>query len=361
MILSTQSLGGLNLGNSLSEFGLRIAMRMNSDVECSRILGSNNLAARTLTKKGESIYCPGGLAANNTAYQVAYMSDDNIKRIVSELKANDDDKKEICNKGNDFRVIFNGEEPANIEDNVSLIHPVKSDNDINIYIGSPMSIDPSHSFYTLRHESGYNLLAVGGKEDSRPAMRMMGYSLKQLLYQSSENSRVIVCGKTTDLEVREDLTEVIKQYSSQVRIESEYTSIINRINQITEELQDRMSNNIHSPLIGLFLLNPYKFKEFRIDSMMPSVQTKKLVQLIKDGSEYGIHTFAYFDTYQHYSDVFGLSKLMNDWGVKVELKGEDSFRMWGDTMATNSSLHNSYTAFFDTPESEGRKKIKLYK
>ena len=151
MIFSTQALGGVNVGSALGEFGLRISMQLNSEMECSRILGQGNFAPRLFCKKGESVYCPGGIELNNSLYQVAYLGDAKIKEVLISLKERFGNSEQ-----HKFpRYIFDGDSPTDCSDNKlypNTDSPVSGK--LSVFLGAPYALEDEHTSYNIKRDTG---------------------------------------------------------------------------------------------------------------------------------------------------------------------------------------------------------------
>lgn len=355
MILSTQGLGDLSIGHSLDEFGLRISMRLNSENECTKILGPNNYAPRSLTKKGESVYCPGGNYKDNVIYQVAYLNETRIKDMVSKLRS-----KYESNINEDFsRYIFDGETPVEISVNLAIQNLIPTDGKIKVYIGTPFSLSDSHIYYSLQRENGYNVLMIG--QDQEAATSVIFHSLEQIVKQTSEEGRFIVCDKTNEESgLYGKYRELQKKYSN-LRVETDDEEIEKRIEQICVELNKRKTQKGKYARLVLAFHNLYNFRPVRIlrGDRTTSVCTK-LTEIVSDGPEYGIHVIAYVDTWQHYERIFDSRDFIFEWRIGIELKGGEGYKVFGG--ADKSTVRNSYTANLRSAEMEEEiEKIKIYK
>lgn len=355
MILSTQGLGDLSIGHSLDEFGLRISMRLNSENECTKILGPNNYAPRSLTKKGESVYCPGGNYKDNVIYQVAYLNETRIKEMVSKLRL-----KYESNINEDFsRYIFDGETPVEISTNLAIQNLIPTDGKIKVYIGTPFSLSDSHIYYSLQRENGYNVLMIG--QDQEAATSVIFHSLEQIVKQTSEEGRFIVCDKTNEESgLYGKHRELQKKYSN-LRVETDDEEIEKRIEQICVELNKRKTQKGKYARLVLAFHNLYNFRPVRIlrGDRTTSV-CSKLTEIVCDGPEYGIHVIAYVDTWQHYERVFDSRDFIFEWRIGIELKGGEGYKVFGG--ADKSTVRNSYTANLRSAEMEEEiEKIKIYK
>ncbi len=356
MILSTQGLGDLSVGHALDEFGLRISMRLNSEDECRRILGSDNAAPRTLTKKGESVYCPGGNYKDNVIYQVAYLNDEKIKGIISKLKS----KYESSDTNGFSRYIFDGQEPADINTNADIQDFVPTNGKIKVYVGTPFALNDSHSCYSLQRENGYNILIVG--QDQETATSVIFHSMEQIIKQSSDESRFVICDKTNEESPLFGKYKELQEKFSNLKVSSEDEDIERRIEQMCVELDRRKTQKGNCARLVLAFHNLYNFRPVRIlrGDRMTSICTK-LMELVSDGPEYGIHVIAYIDTMQHYERIFDNRDFLFEWRIGMELKGGEGFRIYGNI--DKSTVRNNYTANLRSAEMEDDviEKIKIYK
>ncbi len=357
MILSTQGLGGLNLGTALSQMGLRMAMRLDSETECNRILSSGNTLPLSFTQKNESVYSPGGRLQNNIKFNRAWISDSKISSLIAIMKER---YEKLTEKSKITRFIFDGDTPADIAENQELKKSRVPDNGpIRIYLGTPFALVDGHAYYTLKKENGFNVLMVG--QDTEAAMSVMYYSLEQMIALSPKESKFVICDKiSSDSPMSGKLTELDDEYSN-VKTVTDDADIEKYIGIMFSELEQRKTQKGNYPRLVLAIFNIYNFRKARIQSEMMSPIANKLVKLLQDGPDFGIHMIVYADTYKHYQDVFGL-RALQDWRIKVELKGGQGQRIFGNDLIDKSTVYKNYTANLTTAEHEETiEKIRLYK
>lgn len=358
MIFSTQALGGVNVGSALGEFGLRISMQLNSEMECSRILGQGNFVPRSFSKKGESVYCPGGVEINNSLYQVAYLSDAKIKDVLFSLE----ERFKNSEQQHKFpRYIFDGDSPTDCSDNKlypKTVSPVSGK--LSVFLGAPYALEDEHTSYIIQRENGYNVLIVG--QDVLSSVSIMYRSLEQVIRQSTGESKIIICDKLSDESPFANKLKEFIEYGEKVWYGKEDERISQAIEKVYQELLSRKEGKGNYPRFLLALYNVYNFRPSRIRSEMVAPITKKLIEILRDGPEFGIHTICFVDSYKHYLDVFG-PRILSEWRIKIEVKGGDGYKIFGKNMQSKSNISSSYTANVHTAEMEEDevKKVKLYK
>lgn len=360
MILSTQGLGGLNVGNSLSEFGLRICMRLNSDAECTKLLGHNNLAPRTLSKKGESVYCAGGNVKDNIIYQVAFLKDEKIKEIIAKMRS---EYSRIMENKQDFcRFIFDGESRPNISENPALKKPLKpTKGKIRIYIGTPFALEEEHAYYTLQKENGYNVLLMG--QDLEAATSVIYHSIDQIICQSSKESSFVICDKTNeDSPLYGQYARLKKKYSNVIVVNTD-EEIETNIGIFKAELDKRRQNPGDYPRMVLAFHNLYNFRAARMkNGYSVSHISKSISEILSDGPDFGIHVILHIDTYEHCWKIFEMKTTIDEWRILMELKGGDGYRCFGNG-AMKSTVKTANTINLHSAEMEDGEtmKIKVYK
>ena len=94
--------------------------------------------------------------------------------------------------------------------------------------------------------------------------------------------------------------------------------------------------------------------------MGASQATKSLINILKDGPQYAIHSIVYAGSFANFGDIFD-SGLMREFEIKIELRGGEGFKMFpSDFDAQKSSPAKDYIANMKTPQQENNQKIKVY-
>ena len=175
-------------------------------------------------------------------------------------------------------------------------------------------------------------------------------------------SKIIICDKLSDENLLSNKMKEFVVNVERVWYGKEDERISQAIEKVYQELSSRKKGEVNYPRYLLALYNVYNFRPSRIRSEMIAPITKKLIEILRDGPEFGIHILCCVDSYKHYLDVFG-SGILSEWRIKIEVKGGDGYKIFGKTMQNKSNIFSSYTANIRTAEMEDEeiKKVKLYK
>ncbi|GHT33626.1 hypothetical protein FACS189434_08200 [Bacteroidia bacterium] len=360
LILSTQSLGGIDIRNVLSHLGLRIALKLNTEKDCDQLLGTNNHAPfSTLTKKGEAIYnARGGLTEGNIRFQTAYLSDsklsyfiNGIKEKVLEKYATDTPFKRFVYDGSVNAYIWNNPDFAN--KNEFGIDNKKC----TVYIGEPVALVDAHTHYLLRRQNESNVLIVG--QDTASAVSIIYHSLEQIIPQSADDSRFYVCEK---INVDNDFYGKINPLTAacpNLKIVENDAEIETVITEISEELEKRKAENQAGSRIVLVLSDIYNARILRKNGYNPAPAAQKLTAILKDGSSFGIHTIVYANSYANFGAILDPLSMLNEFEIKIELRGGEGYRMF-NIDAQKASPNSNFIANIKTPQQNDIQKFKVY-
>jgi len=153
LILSSQSLSGVDINQALSHLGLRIVLKLNTERDCDYFLGQgNHVPFKSLSgKPGEAIYnAKSGRTEDNVPFQVASLNTDKIREKISILQKKSD-KEYGQDKPFKRFPINDGNVSASIQNNKNIPNEYKSNSkECEVYIGEPVALEERHSFYLLR-------------------------------------------------------------------------------------------------------------------------------------------------------------------------------------------------------------------
>jgi hypothetical protein len=358
LILSTQSLGGVNISNALSHLGLRIALTLIREIDCIHLLGNDNYAPLTITNKGEAIYnARGGLTDGNLQFKLAYLSKSMLKEFINNLK------KEVIKRYHTDRpfkrFIYDGKLKAYIKNNPDLANTALSiDNKkCKVYIGEPAALVEKHTHYTLSRKNESNVLIIG--QDTASAASIIYHSLNQIIQQSSAGSRFYVCEKiNVDNASYGKINPLTKKYPKLKIVESD-SEIETVITDIFNELEKRKAANKAGNRMVLVLSDIYNARILRKSGYNPAPATQKLVAILKDGSSFGIHTMVYANSYANFDAILDAHQLLKEFEVKIELKGGDGYRIFSFD-AQKATPANDNIANILIPQQNEIQKFKVY-
>lgn len=359
LILSTQSLRGIDTQGCLSQFGLHIALKLNSADECDTILGSGNIAPYTiLTKKGEAIYnARGGLSEGNVRFQTAYIGDAKLVNMISQIR-----EKVLEQYGTEepyHRFVYDGSVIALIENNELLKHaPEINEKICNVYIGEPVGLNEKPISYTLRRQNESNVLIIG--QDYASATSILKNTIIQVQRQSSSDAHIYVCDKTNvDSEYYGKLEEVASEFKN-VTFSQEDKEIVERIKEVHAELKRRIENNVSGSRIILAFSNLYDARILRKVDYNYSDGSKMLTEILRDGPTWGIHVIVYTKTYAHFCSVLDGTRVLPEFGTRIELKGGDGHSIMPGVDSEKRSPNREYVANIFKTDQEEPEKVKVY-
>ena len=299
IIFCTQSYRQLDFNTDL--ITLRIAFNL-KDIDSEKVLGNDS--ARTLIRKGEAIL--NNQTGNKTAnvhFQGAF-TDQMLKYVDF-----------CCNKVEEHpeykikRFVFDGKIVGDLACNYDFLNIISSDKittTSRIYVGVPSFIKNEHVYFKIKPNSGSNLLIVGN--DIASAMSTIMLANYQLVMQNAGNSKFFIVDFLSSDDSLANYYKNLCDYFENVQYVPK-RSIVELIDEIGNELQIRLDNdkdgisNDDKGLLVLSLSYVQAAKELKKNGYMPSKTTEKLVKIIKDGPDMGIHIFLYSYNYKGLSEI----------------------------------------------------------
>ncbi|GHU77044.1 hypothetical protein FACS189414_3810 [Bacteroidia bacterium] len=362
LILSTQSLGGIDIRGALSHLGLRIALKLNTTKDCDLLLGTMNHAPfAALTKKGEAIYnARGGLTEGNIRFQTAYLSDSKLSYFINSIK-----EKVIERYQTDMpfkRFIYDGSTKADIRNNSELANKTFNVDykKCIVYIGEPVALVENHTHYVLRRQNESNVLIVG--QDISSAVSIIYHSIEQIILQSSEDSMFYVCEKiNVDNNSFGKIDSLTKIYPNLKILEND-SEVETIIADVYKELENRKAENKAGSRIVLVMQDIYNARILRkIGYNIPPI-TQKLTAILKDGPSLGIHVIVFANSFANFGAVIDPLTILNEFEVKIELRGGEGYKIFSNTVfdIQRSSPASDNIANIKTPQQNDNMKFKVY-
>jgi len=356
LILSSQSLSGVDIHQALSHLGLRIVLKLNAERDCDHFLGMGNHAPfKSLQKKGEAIYnAKSGLTEGNVRFQVAYLSDKEIGEKISILQ-----KKSVDTYGSDKpfqRFLYDGNVNASFENNKVYTQDYRK---CKVYIGEPVALEEEHSSYSLLRQNESNILIVG--QDILAAMSILNHSIQQIIPQSFEASQVYVCNKVNmDSEYYDKLDSLPQKFTNVKLLEND-KEIEKTIDTVSEELEKRNSEPNKNRIVLVFA-DIYNVKSLRKNGYSDSPIAKKLVTILKDGPSLGIHCIVHSSSFENLKNILDVHSMLNEFNVKIELRGGEGYKIFqsNNVGVEKTTPNNLNIANMQTLQTNGIKKIKVY-
>lgn len=356
MLLSTQSLAGVDFRHAMSQFGLRIVMKLNSARDCSSFLDDNNYSPYTdITHKGEAVYnARGGLLNGNVKFQAAYLGETRLLNLISRLS-----DAAVERYGSEFgteRFIYDGATAGDFESNPELPnHQKVNDSECSIFIGEPCALSREHIRTTLIRKRASNVLAIG--KDTDALLSVMEHSIEQILIQSGHDAKVMVLDNSED-----DVAEMRTRYLADARIAwpTEEAEILPLIETLGSMLTERKESSKSEPRCVVFIHDVNGIRELkRADRYSPAPKHLQILhEVINDGPSKGIHVILLAQSYNQFAELF--EPTLQNFDTRIELKGGEGFRMFKN-MDDKNAVRREYQANVLLPKMDEPIRVKLYK
>ena len=306
IIFCTQSYRNLDFNTDL--ITLRIAFNL-KEYDSVKVLGGNNEEATKLTKKGEGILNnKNGNIRDNIKFQGAYT--DKMLDYVSFCVSKMDELQDYSAQ----RFVFDGSIDSNLATNAHLksmisteIQEHKPMQPAKIYVGVPSFIRNEHIYFRIRNNHCSNLLMIGG--DLEAAMSCLMLANYQLSKQSSAFARFFIVDFLGKDDQRSNYYPQICNLTNNVQY-CEKRELPELIDSIEQELNQRIENdnngisNADRGRIVLTLSYIQNAKDLKKDGYRVSPTTEKIVKILKNGPDLGIHIMAYSYTCKGLEEVF---------------------------------------------------------
>jgi S-DNA-T family DNA segregation ATPase FtsK/SpoIIIE len=370
VILGSQTLGGaFGLARStMGQMAIRIALQC-SEADSQLILDDDNVAARYLSRPGEAIYNDAsGRIEGNSPFQVAWLSDAVRDKALASLT----ERMATQDYTTDPLIIFEGNQPANIEDNRDLTHTLAQAGSLerakspSIWLGSPVSIKPPVSM-TFKRQSGANCLIVGQRDDM--VTHMFSIGLISLAAQlPKDNTRFVILDSTPeDSPLDNTLNRVIPrlpQRCEQITMRQVPEILADLVTTIDQRIQ---ADEHGSPAIFVLINGLHRYRvlrrsedqfSFSMDSEAPANPSAQLATLLRDGPGVGVHCMVWSDTLADVERCLDRQTLKEfDYRVLFQMSATDSSHLIDSTSANQLGF---YRALLYSEEQGGIEKFRPY-
>jgi hypothetical protein len=321
IVFCTQSYRNLDFNTDL--ITLRIAFNL-KEYDSIKVLGGNDEEASKLTRKGEAIMIN---TRNQERYKIKFRCA-YTDRMLDYVAFCNEKLNELPNYTH-RRFVFDGSLNSDISTNQEFMSMLsakskgkqKSLQPAKVYVGVPSFIRGEHIYFKIRNSPCSNLLLVGN--DINAAISTLILANYQLAKQSSPNSRFyIVDFLGADDERSKYFSEICAHagnitYCKKREIADLVDNVEQELNIRTENEKNGVSNADRGRTV-LTLSYIQNAKELKKDGYRPSPITEKLVKILKNGSDLGIHIFVYSYNYKGLDEVFE-RMLLNEFENKIVL------------------------------------------
>lgn len=350
ILLGSQTLGGAyTLGRStMGQMGVRIAMQC-SEADSHLILSDDNSAARLLSRPGEAIYNDAsGLVEGNSPFQVVWLPEQQREQMLGRVI--DLAKTRKHHRLPHAAIVFEGNAPADIARNRPLRELLAlptwpaAKQSVNAWLGEAIAIkDPTAA--ALRRHSGANLLMIGQRDDA--AVGMMASMMISLAAQhAAANSKFYVFdGTPGDDPLAGKLAQLVDVLPHQVNLVN-YREVPQTMAELAAELARRQADDLtDAPAIYLLVHGLHRYRmlrkpedEFSYSSNggdKPPASDKLYAAIIRDGPNFGLHTFAWCDTLNNLQRTLDRQTLREfDQRVLFQMSATDSSTLIDSPLAS---------------------------
>ena len=321
IIFCTQKYGNVDFDISL--ITLRFAFRL-GNLDSGKILGYGNESASQLREPGDVIFNKTGEVKDNLKFKCAYIKDE-IPKYVKFCQNKCAEHFPDWQQKTQIDEIAN----SNLLDNEYIINLLCSDEEIiskenRVYLGIEYSVSQKHIYFNLSNKSASNLIIIGN--DKQAAMSSLALVNLQLMIQTPASSQFyIVDFLNTDDSLANYYSDFAKPFDNIKTVSK--SNLADLVDEVEQELDRRIENdknqisNAGDGKIVLTLSYIQSSQELKKAGWDDSPVTKKLIKILKNGSEYGIHLLFYAYTYGGLFDNMFDTKILDYFDNKVCLQG----------------------------------------
>lgn len=400
VILGSQSVVVANIPKTtFGQFATRIVLR-SPEAEVVALLGSDNVnAAELLERPGEVIYNDdGGRRDRNTPGQVAFIKDQvedsmppdvlSIPRVLERIEKLATDNPDRVSKRK--QVIFRGNEGTHLNENAQLeqlyefikercITPkareikdmfglrewAAEEKPSMVWLGEATEIK-AHTSIAFRRRQRSNFLIVGDAEEVIFGMIGSAFISLSAFYPTQKAEFYIIDLSLKEEEWEDTCEDFQAHFGSFHRIVvKERRGATDMIDQVKAILDARMSAyDEDMPSVFFFLAGLHRLSDMRpVPSSYgrdtPSDYSNKVLEILKRGPDFGIHTVMWVDSTKTFENYLGKPNLA-PFGARAALHmaKEDSQYLLNEVTA--STLKDKRAILLDDEQSTLLEKFKPY-
>jgi hypothetical protein len=331
---------------------VRIALQCN-EADAYLIMDEENPAPRLLTRPGEAIYNDAaGTLEGNSPFQIVWLSDRERDEYLAKAA------QLAVDSGKRFHtpVIFEGNAPADIEENVPLRDLLQADTlqpatAARAFLGAPNSIKgPTEAVF--HRQSGNHLLIVGQRNEA--ALALLGVSLISLAAQHAKDGArfIVLDGNPPDSAPRKYLEQIVQAVPHDIRLAQphEVEGLITEL-AAEQESRDKEGHGAGAPAVYVLVHELAKFKKLKFeedfafsldDSKAAANPGIQFNNLIIDGASLGLHVLCTCDTYNNLNRLLS-RKAVAEFEMRVlfQMSANDSAALIDSPKAGDLGLHRA--------------------
>ena len=365
VLLASQSLNSsYNISKSTTDqIGVRIALQC-SEADSRIILGEDNAAAKGLERSGDAIYNDAnGLVEGNKRFQVVFLSNDQLKNYLQEIK---EYTQQVCWVSPKPQIVFDGLELARMEDNFLLKEALESAvwpkpcPAVSMWLGDPIAIkDPMSAIF--RRQSRSNLLILGQNEDA--AVSMLLAALVSLSVQQSPQNVVfyVVDLSNMDSVWHGRVNHLSEAFPHRVKIRRR-REVLQTVQEIESLIKERSAHegDPFGESIYLIIIGLQRAKDMRSDDPYDRTESSnQFSTVLREGPEIDVHTLLCCDTYTNLERSLDRKDIAQfDLRVVLQMSANDSNKIIDSDAA--SKLGPCSALFLDEDRASQPEKFRPY-
>ena len=340
MILASQSLGGDTLAAStVNQFAIRIVLQCSED-DSRRVLSFDNSEAKFLSKPGEGIYnAQNGSVAGNQKFQTYWLATDEHDALLEEVSALAKTTSVETNS-----VVFREDlVPSFIESyKKSLFEKSKKE----IVFGQPYGFSDYVSL-KLKKDNAANVLISGNSQELANQIMVL-FLLSLALDASSKKRFYILSSGDEEQNQLQEYTQTLKSCNVDIRLITKRNAL-EMFGELNQEIQNCIDNDTKMEVENyIFIDNGYKMRALRKESdeyggSKISQETSLLSAILKNGPEFGVHSFVYIESVKQFDMMFEHATFKNDFEniIALQMSEDDSQRLIGNYGAASLGQSNA--------------------
>lgn len=348
VFLGSQTLGGAYTlaRTTLGQMVIRIALQCN-ETDAALIMDDSNTAPRLLSRPGEGIYNDAaGAVEGNSPFQVVWLPDEERDACLAQVARLAKER----GFGNKRPVVFEGNMPADIRDNMLLAGalsnpPARMPADPKCWLGMPNAIKgPTEALFP--RQSGRHLLLIGQNDEAIAAIMGLGLLALAAQHPRAQQPRFYLIHSALAGTAECQFLEAAAQGRARITQGHEAPDFIAEIHA---ELKRRSDEGSAGDLPVFVLIHGLqRFRKLRHeedfsfsgdDAPKPGDQ---LNEIIAEGPSLGIHLITSLDTLNNLNRCLS-RKSVSELGMRVlfQMSANDSASLIDSPKAGTLGLHRA--------------------
>jgi DNA segregation ATPase FtsK/SpoIIIE, S-DNA-T family len=365
VILGSQTLGGPYslVSTTIGQMAVRIALQC-SEADAELILGSENPAARLLSRPGEAIYNDvNGLVEGNNLFQVVWLPEECREDYLNQISQLAGHRGFLCQQP---QIVFEGNVPADIGKCYPLTQLIASPSPVptsrvwKAWLGEAVSIKEEPTCAVFRPQGASNLLIVGSQEETAIGLMfstLVSIGLQGLRHKASPIehlvSGLLIDGAPADSPYMGLLSELASCSLCQIRMVSRKhlgAALSEVVAEINRRVESEDSSNyptffviIHGLQYLRDLRSPDRQYSWGSEEEARPNLPRDFLTIIREGPLVGIHTILWCDSVTNLKRTLDFEGLREfEIRVAFQMGESDSNFLIDSPIANKLGLHRAY-------------------